>query len=378
MSHKTPQVKRGFEDVLQSPPSGGTSPAGTPTPVKRGDFTTTPDKMSSGGRGTRGKGGGGGGGRGSNQSWVPPTSGTAPGPPPGGNPQAGVATPSTHILQPPRLVVGNQSGPAGPQNTGDPGETVSNELGDLSTEQLLSYSQEVRDGNEEDQEGGGGGLSYAAAAAKRSKEEFPYALYVQKGKERREPISKLHFEAFCKAVYKARLKLSFEENSKLIIDWVLYKDGYGIFACADKVTAEWVKALAADFLFPSGKEGEKFQTRGWNRWERGEALVFHGFLHGPVWKDKSFKPNYQLNTILKLNGLKGEFESLSWNDSTPNGAYISFEPIGELALKLEQRGMKLNAGICTLKLKKRIRKQRTEADFITAREQNDDEDETMS
>ena len=127
--------------------------------------------------------GGGGGGRGSTQGWAPPTSGAAPGPPPGGNPQAGVVTPSTQVLQPSRLTVGNQSGPTGPLNTGDPGETVSNELSDLSTEQLISYSQEVlQDDNDADQEGGGGGMSYAAAA-KRTKEEFPYALYVQKGKE---------------------------------------------------------------------------------------------------------------------------------------------------------------------------------------------------
>ena len=365
MSYKTPQVKRGFEDVLQSPDSGGTSPV--ETPVKRGDFTTTPDKMSSGGRGMRGRGGGGGG-RGSSESWAPPTSGTAPGPPAGGNPQAGVATPSAHILAAPRLVVG-------PPNAGDSGETVSKELGDLSTAQLNNLSQELLgNDDDEDQNGGGGSMSYAAATAKRPKEEFPYALYVQQGTERREAISKPHFDAFCKMVYKARLKLSFEENSKYLIDWVLYKDGYGIFACADKQTAEWVKSLAADFQFPSGKEGEFFKTRGWNRWERGEALVFHGFLHGPVWKDRGYKPKYQLNTILKLNGLEGEFESLSWNYSTPNGAYISFEPIGELAHKLENMGMRLNAGICTLKLKKRIRKQRSEADFVKAREQNDDEE----
>lgn len=376
MSHKTPQVKRGFEDVLQSPDSGGTSP--TETPVKRGDYSTTPDKMSSGGRGMRGRGGGGVG-RGSNQSWAPPTSGAAPGPPAGGNPQAGVATPSAQILMPPRLLVNNQTGPNGPPTSGDPGETVSNELSDLTTEQLLNISQEVLGGDDdEDQSGGGGGMSYAAATAKRPKEEFPYALYVQKGTERREAISRPHFDAFCKAVYNKRLKLSFEENSKFTIDWVLYKDGYGIFACADKQTAEWVKTLAADFQFPSGKEGEFFKTRGWNRWERGEALVFHGFLHGPVWKDRSYKAKYQLNTILKLNGLEGEFESLSWNYSTPNGAYILFEPIGELASKLENRGMRLNAGICTLKLNKRIRKQRSEADFVKAREQNDDEDTTMS
>ena len=370
MSHKTPQTKRGFEDVLQSPNSGETSPV--ETPVKKGDFSTTPDKMSSG-RGMRGRGGGGVG-RGSIQSWAQPTSGATLGPPTGGTSQEGVVAPSSHILAPPRLLAGNPAGSEGPNNAGDSGETVSKELKDLSTEQLLQYSQEALGEDEEDPDGGGG-MSYAAAA-KRTKEEFPYALYVQKGNERREAISKPHFDAFCKMVYKTRLKLSFEENSKLIIEWVLYKDGYGIFACVDKQTAEWVKTLAADFLFPnpSGKEGEPFKTRAWNRWERGEALVFHGFLHGPVWKDRSFKPKYQLNTILKLNGLVGEFESLSWNDTVPNGTYISFEPIGELALTLENRGMKLNCGICTLKLKKRIRKQRSEADFIKAREQNDDEE----
>ena len=372
MSHKTPRTKRGFDDVLQSPNSGDSSPV--ETPVKKGDFSTTPDKMSSG-RGKRG-GGGGGSGRGSIQGWATPTSGTAPGPPPGGNLQAGATTPSSQVLAPPRLLVGDHTG-SEPNNAGVSGETVSPELRDLSTEQLLQYSQAALGGDDDDEdpEGGGGGMTYAAAAAKRTKkEEFPYALYVQKGIERREAISKPHFDAFCKAVYKARLKLSFEENSKLIIDWVLYKDGYGIFACADKQTAEWVKTQAADFLFPSGKEGEPFKTRGWSRWERGEAIVFHGFLHGPVWKDKGFKPRYQLNTILKLNGIEGQFESLSWNDSVPNGTYISFEPIGELALTLESRGLKLNAGICTLKLSKRIRKQRSEADFIRARELNDDEE----
>jgi len=180
---------------------------------------------------------------------------------------------------------------------------------------------------------------------------------VQRGLTRREPISKAHFKAFEKHLWKERIKLSPEDNQKYIIDFVIHKDGYGIVACTDSNSSIWVKNLAADFQFGSEK------TRAWARWERAEAWVYQGFLHGSIFKDPEMKPKYVIGNILKFNGLQGEFDSITWDTKTPNGVWLSFEPKGPLIAKLDGK-KRLNAGICTLILSKRLRKKRSEEDFL--------------
>ena len=177
----------------------------------------------------------------------------------------------------------------------------------------------------------------------------------------REPISKDHFKAFEKEIWKTRLQLSPADNQKYIIDFVLFKNGYGIVACTDSASSQWVKALAADFCYGSEK------TRAWACWERAEAVVFQGFLHGNSFKDPDMKAKFVIGSILKFNGLQGEFDVITWDTKVPNGVFLSFEPKGPLIAKLEGR-KRLNAGICTLVLTKRLRKKRTKEDFLKFQE----------
>ena len=189
--------------------------------------------------------------------------------------------------------------------------------------------------------GGGGSSSYAAAAAaaaiKKPPTDYSFALYVQRGKVRREAIARGHFDAFMRHCFMERLQYTKEKNASIHIDFEAWKDGYGVVACLDNISSDWIKGLAADFQYGSET------TRAWSRWERGQAWVFSGFLHGNHFK--SLKPKFAISSILKINGLKGEFEDITWNTKTPNGVYVSFVPIGPLLQELEGK-KKLNGGTC--------------------------------
>ena len=261
---------------------------------------------------------------------------------------------------------------------------IEEELPDLTDKQIDDLHSEVvssEDAND------GKATSYAGAAAK-NKKDYPYAIYVQSGDEQRAPISKAHFSAFQEEIWKRKIKLTPDENDKLIIDWVCHKDGYGIMGCQDSHSATWVKEVAAAFLY----EGTK--TRGWSRWERGQAFIFQGvkylytyvyisyniyvlshiflkgFLHGAYWKKPKTNARWAIGNILKMNNLFGEFEVTSWDAKGPkSGCFMAIQPHGELIEALSKK-RRLNAGICTLILEKRLRKERTEADFINQRQLN--------
>ena len=98
------------------------------------------------------------------------------------------------------------------------------------------------------------------------------------------------------------------------------------------------------------------------RWERGDITVYQGFLHGNSWKKKN--PKYAVSTILAMNGLKGEIgPSILWDTKIKNGVFCAFEPQGELANQLAGR-VKLNAGVCTWYLQRKLRKARTEKEVV--------------
>ena len=145
-----------------------------------------------------------------------------------------------------------------------------------------------------------------------------------------------------------------------MIDFMLYcKNSYGLVACANRNSAEWVKTLASKFVF----EGKK--TRAWARWEQEETWIYSLFLTGEFWKDK--KPNYCLELILKNNGIIGEFCNVSVEKSSnKNGIFLHFEPIGEKFIAELNSRVKLDCLICSSLVKKRLCKIRSEESFLEA------------
>ena len=282
------------------------------------------------------------------------------------------SSPEKQQQQPASATTSTSSGIATPQtNTPVKDEGEGEEVEDLDDRTFLNMSQEVMNGRGDGDGGASGGghpSSYSDAAKKQPKNMYPYALYIQKGKERREPITRAHFKSFEEKLFNARMQLSFEENQKIFIDWIAYRDGHGVVTTMDQHSAAFVKSLAADFLFQeNGKEN--VHTRGWAWWERADAWIIQGFLHGQLWRDPKKKPKHLLAQVLKMNGISGEFDLISWDTKNNiHGVFVSFEPKGDLISKLCNKS-KLMAPQCTFVLQKRLRKKRTEAEFMAIQEQ---------
>ena len=211
---------------------------------------------------------------------------------------------------------------------------------------------------EEKLDNAGAGESYASKA-KKAKMDYPFALYVCAGVEERASLTKSHYCAFEENVVKARIKLSnAEENEQLKIDFMLYcGNSYGLVACVNKNTAKWVESLATIFEF----EGKK--TRAWARWEQEETWVYSLFLTGEFWKNK--KPNYSLGIILKNNNITGDFRNATMNKAANrNGVFLSFEPMGDKFIMDLNSRVRLDCLICSSLVRKRLRKARTEEEFL--------------
>ena len=245
------------------------------------------------------------------------------------------------------------------------------EVEDFDDGTLHNMSVEVTGGQENVENGAAGGSqpsSFAEAVKKQTKNLYPYALYIQKGKERREPITRAHFKSFEENLFNARMQLSFEDNQKINIDWIAYRDGHGVVTTMDQHSAAFVKGLAAEFQFKT--ESGTVHTRGWSRWERSDQWVIQAFFHGQIWRDPKKKPKHLLAQVLKMNNIPaGEFEILSWDcKNNMHGAFVCFCPSGGLIGELLNR-KKLMAPQCTIVLQHRLRKKRTEAEFIAIQEQ---------
>ena len=130
----------------------------------------------------------------------------------------------------------------------------------MTPEELNKSINEVLGDN-----GGDGDGSYAAAAAK-PKKEYPYLLFIQRGKDRRLGIRKAHFAAFEDYIWKMRVVMPAEENEKILIEWVSWTGGCGLVAADNAHSAAWVKTQAASFVH------ETESCRAWSR------LVTHYFL----------------------------------------------------------------------------------------------------
>ena len=220
-------------------------------------------------------------------------------------------------------------------------------------EVCAKMSQEL--GQDQDQ----GGADTFASRAKKAKRFFPYTVFIVSGENNDESLDKRHYVAFQEFIWQARIKLTFLENEKVKIEWMSFHGTYGMVACDDKATASWVRSKAQVFKF------EEKSTRSYYQWERQESVVYGVFLKGPMFRQKQMKPNWALGQIFKANNLVGDFRNVSWDTKrNPGGVYLEFEPCGqELILKLD--GMStLNCLTCKPTLNKRVRKARTEDEFL--------------
>ena len=217
----------------------------------------------------------------------------------------------------------------------------------------VKMSQEL--GQDQDQ----GGADTFASRAKKAKRFFPYTVFIVSGENTDESLDKRHYVAFQEFIWQARIKLTFEENEKVKIEWMQFHGTYGMVACDDKATANWVRCKAQVFKF------EEKSTRSYYQWERQESVVYGVFLKGPMFRQKQMKPNWALGQIFKANNLVGDFRNVSWDTKrNPGGVYMEFEPCGQdLILKLD--GMStLNCLTCKPTLNKRVRKAKTEEEFL--------------
>ena len=226
-------------------------------------------------------------------------------------------------------------------------------------EDLMDVCEKVSQELGQNNQGGTGGTETFASKAKKAKRFFPYTVFIVSGEKEDENLDKRHFVAFQEFIWQARIKLTFQENEQVKIEWMQFHGTYGMIACDDKVSAKWVRSMAQLFKF------EEKSTRSYYQWERQESVVYGIFLKGPMFRQKQMKPNWALGQIFKANNLVGDFRNVSWDTKrNPGGVYLEFEPCGQdLILKLD--GMStLNCLTCKPTLNKRVRKAKTEEEFL--------------
>ena len=184
-----------------------------------------------------------------------------------GTSQKGELSGSTGADEKRKMATGGTNPPAsGSPSILAPPNLVVPEVKTPSSEEFDKIIQEVGlDGNATD------GISFAAKARK-SKKSYPYALYILAGSEDRKNLTKPHYLAWEEFIFSTRIKLSVQENSMLKIDFTLFRGNYGLVACADKSTAEWMQNQTKAFKF------EDKNTRAWARWENQPATIFSVFM----------------------------------------------------------------------------------------------------
>ena len=184
-------------------------------------------------------------------------------------------------------------------------------------------------------------VSYAAAASK-PKFDLPNLVYFQKGIKHREPVQKVHYDAFMKTLLEVIMKLPEEQSANINIDWHGYGLGRGVIACLNPVSANFVKQIASGFSIGDLK------FRAWSKNEFGNREIFSGLLSGILWKER--KPLDTVKWIFHRNGLKNHaFHLLSYK-KTSEGVLFRFEASKELSLALRQLNYVLNAGILNVRL----------------------------
>ena len=201
------------------------------------------------------------------------------------------------------------------------------------------------------------GTSFAAKA-KKAKRSYPFALYILAGSENRESLTKPHYMAWEQFIFSTRIKMSKQESSMLKIDFTIFRGNYGLIACADKNTAKWIQTQTKAFKF------EEKNTRAWARWENEEAWIFSVFVHSLCFKDPKCKANWLANQILTQNGLDGDFRNATIDRKPKDGVFLSFEPISQDLIQKLNSMQRLDCILGNSIIEKRIRKFRTESEFL--------------
>ena len=169
-----------------------------------------------------------------------------------GTSQKGELSGSTGADEKRKMATGGTNPPAsGSQSILAPPNLVVPEVKTPTSEEFDKIVQEIGlDGNATD------GMSFAAKARK-SKKSYPYVRYILAGSEDRKNLTKPHYLAWEEFIFSTRIKLSVQENSMLKIDFTIFRGNYGLVACADKSTAEWMQNQTKAFKF------EDKNTRAW-------------------------------------------------------------------------------------------------------------------
>ena len=201
------------------------------------------------------------------------------------------------------------------------------------------------------------GTSFAAKA-KKAKRSYPFALYILAGSENRESLTKPHYMAWEEFIFSTRIKMSKQESSMLKIDFTIFRGNYGLIACADKNTAKWIQTQTKAFKF------EEKNTRAWARWENEEAWIFSVFVHSLCFKDPKCKANWLAGQILTQNGLDGDFRNATIDRKPKDGVFLSFEPISQDLIQKLNSMQRLDCILGNSIIEKRIRKSRTESEFL--------------
>ena len=198
-----------------------------------------------------------------------------------------------------------------------------------------------------------------ASKAKKVRKFYPFTVFIVAGETYDKPLDKRQYTAFEEFIWQKRIKMTYEENNDLKIEWMSYHDSYGVVCCEDKPTGVWVKNAALTFKF------EEKATKAYFPWEREESVVFGVFLKGPMFRQKHIKPNWALGQIFKANNLVGDWKSISWDSKrNPSGIYLEFEPVGEELIQKLEKMQFLNCLTCKPILNRRTRKGKSEEAYL--------------
>ena len=167
-----------------------------------------------------------------------------------------------------------------------------------------------------------------AVAAKQPRKEYPFLVYLQSTKVRRERITFKEYESFTEFFEEQFKLLPLEERSKVDIDWSDYHMGRGLFACCDEPTANFVQELADAFTF-----GEKV-FKGWLKSEFGDRYTYYMWLPGVSWCNKS--PGQAMALIFRTtNVVLGDWKVTKYEKNRQKkGAFCIFEADAKLASSL--------------------------------------------
>ena len=229
---------------------------------------------------------------------------------------------------------------------------------DLS-EAIEEVNSQEKANNNNDEEGASGGTFSYAVKAKKAKVDYPFALYILAGSEERKNLTLHHYVGYEEFLFNSVVRAGMEEGSKIKIDFSIFRNTYGLIACVDEFTSQYVKNLTKAYKY------EEETTRAWNRWESEEATIYSVFLSGAMFQQPRCKPNWICGKILDLNQLPGDFRSATLDKkSNPDGAYLSFECTSKQLIDGLNARTRLNFILSNPVIHKRVRKSRSKEEFL--------------